>query len=192
MVTELLTTHNLLLIVIFSTITIVVFLALNYLLVQKNKWLLKTITTTESEFEERKKQQQVLYNISSSVFILNSSEQIVKNALNEIVTMYRWPSISYIPFSPSDPLVTYGKEITFSKEKIFEKIGQNITQLKTDDDSNYIFLFPVGQKDNIIGSLYIPSTTSQLSSDQAFFFKTIASFLTLVFTNNQKSKELSL
>lgn len=190
MVTELLTASNLIFIVILSTIIVVVLFVLHQVILHKKIQLFKIITTTESEYEERKKQQQVLYNISSSVFILSSSEKIIKNALNEIVTMYQWPSLSYIPISTNPP-ITFGKEVTFSKDEIFDKIKQNITQIKTDtNESSYIiFLFPVGQKDNILGTLYVPSTTSELSANQVFFFKTIASFLTLVITNNYKIKE---
>lgn len=134
---------------------------------------------------EKRHQQQVIYNISTSIFLLRSIEDIVRNTISEIVIMYHWSNVAYFPYGgkklKSD---FYGQPPKYSAEEVFKALDQGGScNLKKDDGGEYTNIFLVGRPDKPLGVLYVGKTGSALTDDQAAFFKTVASFLTIAIDN---------
>lgn len=148
--------------------------------------------TLQLELKKRVRQQQVIYNISTSIFLLEDPEKIINSTLSEVVTMYGWPNISYLRMGPGkDEWVVYGKKPLHEPRDVLGLIerGDGVSAAPGAEGKIYIGIFPVGHKRELLGSLYAMNT-NKLPEEEVLFFKTIASFLTVAIENSKAvSKE---
>lgn len=160
-------------IIIFLVAVVAIDVIISYLLKKRLKKIEEEINDLNLEYKEKRKEQQVVYNISSSIFLINQPQEIIKNTLSEITVMYEWPNIDYFP-------VDEGNDI-------FKKIkpGVETYQEEKNDLTDYHGIFTVGHKDKLLGVLDCIKVGKDFSKDQLFFFKTVASFLTLALENIQ-------
>lgn len=139
----------------------------------------------KKNLQDQERQQQVLYNISTSVFLLDSKEKIINNALSEIETMYEWSGITFFPAkSVGLSQEYYGQPLEKGKDEVFALVKEGIetSELKVGDEILRVGVFPVGHKGRFLGALYV-NNKDLLTKEQVYFFKTIASFLTIAIEN---------
>lgn len=141
--------------VILSAGIIAFFLLLRRKVISLSKIAAEKLVNLKQTLLEMERQQQVIYNTSTSIFLLHSVEEIIRSTISEIVIMYHWPNVAYFP---------YGKG---------EKRGEHMS------------VFLVGRLDRPLGVLYVGKTGGVLTENQNAFFKTIASFLTIAIDNIQ-------
>lgn len=138
--------------------------------------------------KEKERQQQVLYNISTSIFILDNIKKIISSVLSEITVMYQWPNIAYLPQDNlKNGLLSYGQPIKLPSEQIFKMArgGAEVANITLDQSKSQVGIFLVGSKNNPLGVLYATHPQGQFTQDQVLFFKTVAHLLTLAMENNQ-------
>ncbi len=139
---------------------------------------------------EKERQQQVIYNISTSIFLLRSAEEIIRSTISEIVIMYHWSNVAYFPYGSSVLREDfYGQVPKYSPSEVFQVIGEKAEVYLNDQRlGEFGSVFLVGGSSKPLGALYVGKTGSLLTEDQAAFFKTIASFLTVALENIESFK----
>lgn len=145
----------------------------------------KDLVKAVKALSEKEHQQQVIYNISTSIFLLRSVGEIIRSTISEIVIMYHWSNVAYFPYGEKQPNKDfYGQAPKYSVDEVFQVVGRKgETSLNNQRLGEFISIFLVGGQNKPLGALYVSKVGSLLSDDQTAFFKTVASFLTIALDN---------
>lgn len=176
-------------VIVFLLIIAGVFL-LRWSLVSFYKKSTKDLVSVVKLLSEKEHQQQVIYNISTSIFLLRSADEIIRSTISEIVVMYHWSNVAYFPFGESVLRKDfYGQPPKYSPSELFQVVGQKKEiYLNNQRLGEFVNIFLIGTKSKPSGVLYVGKTGGLLTEDQAAFFKTIASFLTVALDNIESGK----
>lgn len=170
------------------------------LLLQLLKWQIaylsksteKKIVSLKEVLKEKEQQQQVIYNLSTSIFLLRDMQKIISSTISEIVVMYHWSNVAYFPYGVKDMEKSfYGQLPQYSPLEVNDLIEKRRKEevWYGEKYGEYVSIFLVGQPDNPLGGLYVGKTNSVLTESQRDFFKIVANFLTIAINNIQLSKE---
>lgn len=175
---------NIISVVIFIAVVAGVFF-LRWEILFLYKFSTKDLVATVRALVEKGHQQQVIYNISTSIFLLHSASEIIKSTISEVVVMYHWSNVAFFPYGEKEPKKDfYGQPPRFSTEDAAEILNQQSeARLNSGRLGEYTSTFLVGGTDSPLGLLYVAKAGSPLTADQVDFFKTIANFLTLALSN---------
>lgn len=174
---------------LLAALVVTVLLVLEILRRKLGKWLERIEEETEclkKTLQNRQRQQQVIYNLSTSIFLLSLPEEVIKSAIEEVRTMYFWKEITYFPM-PVGALMdkSYGEITGLEATKAEDYFRAGLEQVNFDTEGGrWVGVFPVGRKGKLWGIL-CASNNGQLNTEQTLFFRTIASILTVAIENNQ-------
>lgn len=175
---------NIVSVTVFLIIIVGVFF-LRWSLVSVYKKSTKDLVRVVKSLSEKEHQQQVIYDISTSIFLLRSAEEIIRSTISELVIMYHWSNVAFFPYGePSLKKDFYGQPPKYSADEVFQAAGhKNEAAQNGNRLGEYMSVFLVGRQDNPLGVLYVGKTGNALTEDQTAFFKTVASFLTIALEN---------
>src|SRR3989344_1202655 len=79
----------------------------------------------KKELIEMDKQQQVIYNLSTSIFLLRGVKEIISSTISEIVVMYHWSDVAYFPYGQLEVERSfYGQHPKYSAEEVAALLKQ--------------------------------------------------------------------
>lgn len=148
------------------------------------------IANLKKELVEMNNQQQVIYNLSTSIFLLRSVKEIISSTISEIVVMYHWSDVAYFPYDQLEVEKNfYGQPPKYSTEEVAALIKQGTDILNSKRSGEYLSVFVVGHDEKPLGGLCVGKAEAPLTEDQVTFFKTVANFLTVAIDNIQALNE---
>lgn len=139
----------------------------------------------KQELLETTYQQQVIYNVSTTIFLLRDAWEIVHSTISEITKMYHWSNVAYFSYKSRHLWGDfYSQPPKHQRDEVFAAFkGETECADLVSRQGQYASIFLVGHPNDPVGALYAGKEGSALTKDQIAFFKTIANLLTLAFDN---------
>lgn len=130
---------------------------------------------------ELKRQSQIIYNLSTSIYLISDVHKIFDNALAEIHSMYEWDNLSFVINDQEQTILSVSLKPSRTTTELYATAARGEEQFTDNSDGypSYIILLPIGYKQLPYGLLYAGNNHSPFTASQIAFFRIVSHMMAI-------------